>query len=173
MMGGAAGHELDSAGLDLAREIARETDGNPFLVAEILRHLSESGAIAQGSHGQWEMRSSIADLGLPQSVREVVCRRVGRLGEQVEQILTAAAVVGRTFDVELLGLLVDGGEDELLDALDRGAQAALLVESPQRVGRFSFAHALINHALYEAMGATRRGRLHRRGAEGLEELCTE
>jgi predicted ATPase len=172
MMAGAAGHELDPAGLELAHEIARETDGNPFFVAEMLRHLTESGAIVQGSDGRWELQSSIGDLGLPQSVREVICRRVERLGERVEQSLSVAAVVGRTFDVELLGLLVEGDEDELLDTLEKATHASLLAESPQRVGRFSFAHALINHALYDALGVTRRVRLHGRVAVALEELCS-
>ena len=101
----------------------------------------------------------------------MVCRRVERLGDELEQILTVAAVVGRTFDVELLDLLVDGDEDELLDALEGALKASVLVESPQRVGRFRFAHALIKHALYDAIGAARRGRLHRRVAEALEQLC--
>jgi len=167
------GLEMDAAGLELAGEIGQETDGNPFFVAEILRHLTESGAISEGPGGRWELRSSIAKLGLPHSLREVVCRRVERLGERPEQILTIAAVAGRTFDIELLGLVVEGDEEELLDALDRALQTSLLVESPARVGRFSFAHTLINHALYETVGATRRGRLHRRVAEALEQLCSE
>ena len=173
MMAAAAGHEIDAVGLQLAQEVTQETDGNPFFVAEVLRHLIESGAIAQGSDGRWVLQSSIADLGLPQSVREVVCRRVERLGEQSQQILTMAAVIGRTFDVELLDLLIDGDEEELLDALDTGVQASLLMESPERVGRFSFAHALIDHALYDTLGTMRRGRLHRRVAEALEQLCGE
>jgi predicted ATPase len=139
----------------------------------MLRHLTESGALSEGPEGRWELRSSIAELGLPHSLREVVCRRVERLGEQVEQTLTIGAVAGRTFDVELLGLLVEEGEEELLDALDMALQASVLVESPARVGRFSFAHPLINHALCDALGATRRSRLHRRVAEGLEQLCRE
>jgi predicted ATPase len=165
--------EMDTAGLELTREIAQETDGNPFFVAEILRHLTESGAISEGADGRWGLRSSVAELGLPHSLREVVCRRVERLGEQTEKILTVAAVTGRTFDIELLALLTESDEDELLDALDRALQASLLVESPSRAGRFSFAHALISHALYDAVGATRRGRLHRRAAEAIERLCSE
>ena len=168
-----AGLEMDAVGLELASEVTEETDGNPFFVAEILRHLTESGAIAESPDGRRELRSSIADLGLPTSVREVVCRRVEQLGEDLEQILTVAAVLGRTFDIELLELLVEDEEAELLDALDGALKASVLIESPQRVGRFSFAHALINHALYETMGAARRGRLHRRVAEALEELCSE
>jgi class 3 adenylate cyclase len=166
-----AGIAMDAAGLELARDVAQETDGNPFFVAEIMRHLSESGAISQGSDGQWELRSPIADLALPHSLREVVCRRVERLGDELEQILTMASVVGLTFDVELLDLLVDGDEEDLLDALEGALKASVLVESAQRVGRFRFAHPLIKHAVYDAIGATRRGRLHRRVAEALEQLC--
>ena len=132
-----AGQELDERGSELAVEITHETAGNPFFAGELLRHLIESGAITQGSDERWGLRSSIADLGLPQSVREVVFRRVERLGEESQQILTIAAVIGRTFDVELLDLLVDGNEDELLGALERAVHAALLVESPDRAGRLA------------------------------------
>jgi predicted ATPase/class 3 adenylate cyclase len=173
LMEALAGQELDEDGRELSLEVTNETAGNPFFAGEILRHMIESGAIAQGSDGRWGLRSSIADLGLPQSVREVVARRVERLGEQSQQILTMAAVIGRTFDVELLNLLVEVDEEELLDALESGVQASLLTESRERVGRFSFAHALISHALYDALGTTRRGLLHRRVAEALEQLCSQ
>jgi predicted ATPase len=173
LMEAAAGQELDEDGRALAAEITHETAGNPFFAGELLRHLIESGGIAQGPDGRWGPRSSIGDLGLPQSVREVVSRRVERLGEQSQQILTMAAVIGGTFDVELLDLLVDGDEEELLDALEGAVRASLLLESVERVGRFSFAHALISHALYGAVGVTRRAWLHRRVAEALEELCRE
>jgi predicted ATPase/class 3 adenylate cyclase len=172
LMEALAGEELDEDGRELALEITHETAGNPFFAGELLRHLIESGGIAQGADGRWGLRSSIADLGLPQSVREVVSRRVERLGEQSQQTLTMAAVIGRTFDVELLDLLVEGDEEALLDALERGVQASLLVESRKRAGRFSFAHALISHALYDTLGITRRSWLHRRVAEALEELCS-
>jgi predicted ATPase/class 3 adenylate cyclase len=173
LMEALAGQELDEDGRELAEEVTQETAGNPFFAGELLRHLIESGAIAQGSDGRWGLRSSIVDLGLPQSVREVVSRRVERLGEQSQQILTMAAAIGRTFDVELLELLIDGDGDELLDALETGVQASLLVESLERVGRFSFAHALISHALYDTLGATRRRWLHKRVAEALEQLCNQ
>ena len=50
-MEAAAGHELDDAGVDLAQAVYRETDGNPFFVSEVLRHLSETGAIYQDANG--------------------------------------------------------------------------------------------------------------------------
>ena len=169
----AAGHEMDATGVKLAHEIASETDGNPFFVAEILRHLTESGTLSQRADGRWRLARSVRDLGLPQSVREVVGRRVEQLGPEVERILTVAAVVGREFDLDLLLAVVEAGEDALLDAMDAAAEASIVTESAERAGRFVFSHALVNHTLYDGLGATRRARLHRRIAEALEEACGE
>jgi class 3 adenylate cyclase/tetratricopeptide (TPR) repeat protein len=171
LMSAAAGHEMDELGTKLAGEIVEETGGNPFFVGEILHNLTESGALVRGDDGRWRLKRSIADLGLPASVRDVVTRRVARLGDELERILTAAAVIGRSFDVDLLARLVKVDEDDLLDALDQAVESAVLTETPTRVGSFTFANALINHTLYERLGATRRARMHQRAAEALEELC--
>ena len=171
MMELATGHALDATGLGLAREITAETDGNPFFVGEMLRHLSESGAVRQTAGGRWELRHGLEELGMPQSVREVVHRRVERLGEGCRRALTTAAVIGRDFDVELLRRVVPDPDDALIDLLDAAAQASLLQERPERAGWFSFAHNLINHTLYDGLGATRRAHLHRHVAEALEDLC--
>jgi tetratricopeptide (TPR) repeat protein len=80
-------------------------------------------------------------------------------------------VIGRDFDVALLTRLVEAGEDRVLDMLDEAVEASVVNESSGAVGRFTFAHALINHTLYEELGNTRRARLHRRIAEALEEIC--
>jgi class 3 adenylate cyclase/tetratricopeptide (TPR) repeat protein len=168
----AAGHEMDEVGLGLARELFREADGNPFYTGEILRHLLESGAIHQQDDGRWTVRGSLSDLALPQSVREVVGHRVERLGEQAQKVLQAAAVIGREFDTDLLLPLTEcSEEDELLDILEEAVEASVVTESAKVAGRFSFAHALINHTLYAALGTTRRARLHRSVAETLERLC--
>ena len=102
LMEAAAGHELDEDGRALAREITRETAGNPFFAGEVLRHLTESGAIVQEDGGRWRLVGELAELGLPQSVREVVGRRVERLGPDARTALSAAAVIGRDFDLDLL-----------------------------------------------------------------------
>ncbi len=88
-----AGHEMDGTATALRDELREETNGNPFFVTEILRHLVETGTIAAS-----ELRST----GLPVSVREVVGRRVQRLGEDAGRVLSIAAVIGRDFDLPLL-----------------------------------------------------------------------
>src|SRR5919201_2902598 len=167
----AVGHAIGATGRALSRQMTAETDGNPFFVRELLRHLSESGALVRGAEGRWELRDNLDELGLPPSVHEVVRRRVSRLGESSHDVLTAAAVIGRRFDLELLTRVVGRDEDELLDTLDAAVRASLVQEERDGTGGFSFAHNLINHTLYDALGAARRSRLHRRVAEALEELC--
>ena len=171
LMEARAGHELDEDGRALAREITRETAGNPFFSGELLRHLAESGAIVQEDGGRWHLVGDLAELGLPQSVREVVGRRVERLGPDARTALSAAAVIGRDFEIDLLLAVVEFPEARLLDLLAEAVAASLLKESSERAGRFTFTHALVEHTLDEDLGTTRRARLHRQIAEALEEQC--
>ncbi len=171
LMEAAAGHELDEDGRALAGEITRETAGNPFFTSEVLRHLTESGALVQEDGGRWRLVGDLAELGLPQSVREVVGRRVARLGDDARTALSAAAVIGRDFDLDLLLAVVDLPEAGLLDLLEEAVAASLLRESPELADRFTFTHGLVEHTLYEDLGRSRRARLHKRVAEALEELC--
>ena len=97
--------------------------------------------------------------------------RVGRLGHDAERVLSLAAVIGRDFDLDVLARATKTSEDDLLDILDAAAAAALVRELADTPGRYSFAHALIQHTLYEDLGPTRRARAHRQVAEALEDLC--
>ena len=167
----AAGQTLDDAGVDLAHAVYRETDGNPFFVGEVLRHLSETGAIHRDATGRWVAEESLEHVALPDSVREVIGGRVVRLGRDAGRVLSLAAVIGRDFDLDVLAQATKTTEDELLDILDAAGAAALVGELSDAPGRFSFTHALIQHTLYQDLGPTRRARAHRQVAEALEDLC--
>jgi class 3 adenylate cyclase/tetratricopeptide (TPR) repeat protein len=167
----AAGHTLEDAGLRLAHAVYRETDGNPFFVGEVLRHLAETAAIVQDASGRWTTKNSPEQIALPDSVREVIGARVGRLGADAGRVLSTAAVIGRDFDLDLLARATKTSEDDLLDILEAAIAAALVREQTDATGRYSFAHALIQHTLYEGMGPTRRARAHRQVGEALEALC--
>jgi len=171
MMEAAAGHPLDEDVRALARQITRETAGNAFFAGELLRHLTESGAIVPGEDGRWHLAGEITELGLPQSVREVVGRRVERLGSEARTVLSAAAVIGRDFTFDILLTVLELPETQLIDLLEEAVAASLLAENSEHVGHFTFTHALVEYTLYEDLGPTRRARLHRRIAEALEALC--
>ncbi len=171
LMEAAAGHALTGSAVRLAHTLYRETDGNPFFVSEVLRHLTETGAILQDETGRWMAKDSVDEIALPDTIREVVGARIGRLGKEAAPILGIAGVIGRDFDLDLLARATNTSQDEVLDILDAAAGAALVREVTEGVGRFSFAHALIQHVLYGDLGPTRRATLHRVVGEALEELC--
>lgn len=152
---------------ELARVVTDSTEGNPFFVVETLRHLSETGALAERP----PRRDVKGALGLPEGVKEVIGRRLSRLSEASNRTLSLAAVIGREFGIELLEALGDLREELLLDAIDEAMQAELITEVRERVGRFAFVHALIRETLYGALTTTRRVRLHRRVGEALERLA--
>lgn len=164
----AAGHEMDDAGLALASAVYQETNGNPFFVTEVLRHLAETGAIVQDDTGRWLPAEDLGTLGLPESVRNVIGSRTARLGDGAVRILTAASVLGQEFDLSVLAEITGTDEEGVLDVLEAAAAAALTAEVRDCPGRFRFAHALVQHALYDDLGITRAARLHRSAAEALE-----
>ncbi len=162
-----AGHAMDDDGVALRDALLAETAGNPFFVAEILRHLAETGALSQREDGRWVADTDLRAAGLPVSVREVIGRRLATLGPDSERVLALAAVIGRDFDIALLAAAANIDEDRIIDLCDAAVAAAVLATT-DRPGSYTFAHTLIEHTLYESLSPTRRARGHRTIAENLE-----
>jgi tetratricopeptide (TPR) repeat protein len=161
----AAGHPLDEAGRVLASRVHDETEGNPFFVAEVLRYLTETGAV-RFVEGRWVVPDPDR-VDVPEGVRDVVGQRLSRLSDTVNEALRAAAVIGRDFDVDLVAALAGVGDDVLLDAFDEAVRARLIEETG--ADRFRFTHALVRTTLYDELSASRRRRLHRRVVDLLAE----
>lgn len=138
---------------ELARAVAERSEGNPFYVEEIVRHLDEG-----------------AELAMPESVKDLILRRLRGLAEQDRRTVAAAAVIGAEFQLDVLEGVTGTNGEELLDSIDRAVAERVLVELPEAVGRYAFAHTLIRETVYEQLSVTRRARLHLRVGEALEEL---
>ena len=145
-----------------------ETEGNPFFIEEIVRHLSDSG-VSPDQAGIAEVRS----FGLPDDVRELISRRLARLGDGALEWLRVAAVIGRDFEAALLERVLDVDEDRFLEALEEALDAGLVAETPGESGRFTFSHALVRETLYAGMSSARRARAHQRVGLALERIGDE
>ncbi len=130
-----------------------ETDGNPFFVEELLRHYAESG----GPPGprRWEPI-------VPEGVREVLGRRLARLGEAARDTLLLAAVAGREVDLRLLEEAGDLQREALVAALDAALGGHLIREEAGTPARYAFTHALVREAIYGELSAGRRAPARRR-----------
>jgi tetratricopeptide (TPR) repeat protein len=148
--------------------ISAETDGNPFFVREVLIHLAEEGKIFE-QDGQWTSNAtSIAELGIPEGVRQVITRRLSRLSDDANKLMTAASGFNGGFNFLTLSLVSGLTEAATLDAVDEALTAQLLRPTGQP-DHYTFTHALIRHTLYGEMNPSRQVRLHRRIAEAYEE----
>jgi class 3 adenylate cyclase/tetratricopeptide (TPR) repeat protein len=164
----AAGQPLDADLADLAQDVWAETEGNPFFVGQVLRHLVETRAVVQDAEGRWVPGPNAGHVGLPEGVREVIGRRLSILSDETNALLATAAVIGREFDAALLVEATDADTEAVFDALEQAEEARLLVAVAGRPGRYGFAHALVRSTLYDELATTRRLRLHRRVGLALE-----
>ena len=154
----------------LAGMILRETEGNPFFIEEVFRDLREQGKLVDGE-GRWRKGSSAARLAVPESVRLVIGRRLDRVGEGVQSVLTAGGVVGRGFDHSMIAALEVVSPGALVDALEEAEQAHLLhAEAVGRDTRYRFSHELIRSTLVDRLSVPRRRQLHGRIARAMQEL---
>ena len=142
----------------VVRTIHGETEGNPLFMTEVVRLLNAEGRI-----GEADARPAI-----PAGVRAVIGERVGRLPEKCRQVLVAASVMGREFELDALARLGERSHEELLDLLDEPMAERIVGEVPGSPGRLRFGHALIRDTLYDELTPARRLRLHRDVGEALE-----
>ncbi len=151
---------------ELAADIHRETEGNPFFIEEIVKTLIDEGQIVC-EVGGW-CRRDTAELVLPQGVKAAIGRRLDHLSEPTTEVLRTAAILGKSFQFAELAAVADRSEDELLDAVDEAVAAQLLETGAGE--SVAFTHDKIREVLYHELNPIRRRRLHYRVAEGLEAL---
>ncbi|MEO6446722.1 MAG: diguanylate cyclase [Gemmatimonadaceae bacterium] len=145
----------------------RYTEGNPLFVVQVLQTLVDEGVLWYGGK-RWEWERVDA-MQLPVAVDDLLARRLGRLSPSTATVMTAAAVIGRTFDFDLLGQVAGLSEDALLDAVDEAVVAGVVDTGEDRDGSsFHFSHTLLADSLIRQANPRRVKRLHAKIAEVLE-----
>jgi class 3 adenylate cyclase len=141
------------------------SEGNPFVIEEMLRDALDRGDIFHTDSG-WD-RKALGEMRIPRTVRDTILHRLERMSREEVAVLSAASVMGRSFDLATLADVTEIDKGAVLSALETCVTSQLLEEDGTNYGRYQFRHALTREAVYEDMVVPRRQQLHARVAEVL------
>src|SRR5882672_5020919 len=143
------------------------SEGNPFVIEEMLRDALDRGDIYRTDTG-WD-RKTLAEIRIPPTVRDTILQRLERLSRSDVVVLSAASVMGRAFDLESVAEVARVDEAVALAALEASVTAQLIEREDRVSARYRFRHALTREAIYEDLVVPRRQQLHSRVADVLKQ----
>ncbi|WP_255413222.1 adenylate/guanylate cyclase domain-containing protein [Mycobacterium sp. 3519A] len=140
--------------------IAERAAGTPYFAEEIVRDLAER-KVLRGKPGAYTSTTEIADVSVPPTLQATIAARIDRLEQSAKRTLSAAAVIGARFRVDLVTAL---GVEPAVDALVTGQ----LIDPVGSTGEeYAFHHPLIRAVAYESQLKSDRAELHRRVAAAI------
>lgn len=147
--------------------VYRHTEGNPLFIGQLARCMLEEGSIRHtGTRWEW---SPVSELRLPNGLDEIIERRLQRLAAETQDVLCAAAVIGRQFDMEVLHSAAGVPADHVHAAVREAVSLGIMSPSYERGGRGqAFVHERVAEALVSSMPPERLARAHLRVARALE-----
>jgi DNA-binding CsgD family transcriptional regulator/tetratricopeptide (TPR) repeat protein len=149
---------------EFARFLHQHTDGVPLALEESVRLLRDRADLVR-QNGGWARRKGV-ELQVPPTVRDAVLERVQRLSGSAHRVLQACAVLGEPLDESVVVAVAGLSDDQAHVGMTEAMGCGLLHEDP--AARLSFRHVLPGRAVYEAIPAMERRRLHRRAGDALE-----
>ena len=155
---------------DLAELILEKAEGIPFFIEELVQTLGEEGVLT-GERGAYRLERSPSELHVPATVQGVLAARIDRLPAGEKDLLQTFAVIGKEFSLGLVRSVADQSEDELHSGLSHLQAAEFIYEQPAfPEPEYIFKHALTQEVAYQSMLVERRGVLHERTGQAIEEL---
>jgi DNA-binding winged helix-turn-helix (wHTH) protein/predicted ATPase len=155
----------------LARLMHRRSEGNPLFMVHLADYLADERIIVQSADG-WQLRGEVgeSDMGIPESIRQLIEKQIDRLDPEERMVLEGASVVGMECSTAAIGAGLDRPTDwveQRCEALVRRhafLSPARLVELPDGTitPRYKFNHVLYLEVLYRLLPAMRRSQIHRR-----------
>jgi oligopeptide transport system substrate-binding protein len=154
------------------------TGGQALFTVEILRYLQDRGNIFQEEDGAWTADKTLAWDALPDRVEGVIEARIGRLEDELRELLNVAAVEGEEFTAQVVARVQAIDERGLLrmlsNQLDKKHQlvreSSALKHGRHLLSRYRFSHTLFQQYLYNDLSQSERQLLHGDIAAILEEL---
>ena len=128
-----------------------------------MRELAERGVL-RGERGAYMSTAEVAEVSVPATLQATIAARIDRLDPKAKRTLSAAAVIGSRFNLDLLTVL--GVEPVVADLV-----AAQFIDQVKftRQPEYVFHHPLIRAVAYEAQLKSDRAEMHRRLAAAIEQ----
>jgi predicted ATPase len=160
--------------------LLERTSGHPLFTAELLRSMQDRGEIRQDENGAWVEGTAIKWKTLPAKVEGVIEKRIERLDEELQSILTTASVEGAVFTAEVVARIQRIEERPLVLQLSReldkrhqlveAQEVKWLDAGQQRLSTYRFRHNLFQNYLYHHLDEVERGYLHEAVGKTLENI---
>lgn len=140
---------------------------------EYLRWLIEAGIVRIDARRRIYAlkREALEESKLPSGVRSLMEARLASLYHRTRDLLELAAVIGRSFDLELLFEVAACDETDVFASLEPAMASGLVVETAEEA--YYFSHDKLRQVLYEGIEAPRRREFHLQVARALEETGGE
>ncbi len=159
----------------LAELLMRKTGGNPFFVSQFLTVLSEKELISYSPEEKrwtWDL-AAIEFLAVTENVVALLIDRLHRFSSETRRLLSLAACIGNTFDLETLELISGAGSGELYENLLPALETGLILglsQAPQpdnltdgasaESSSYKFLHDRVQQAAYALIAQKERKPVH-------------
>lgn len=145
---------------DLVSKLLSRTDGVPLFIEELTKAVLEAGGQSSGLET------------VPTTLQEALTARLDRL-EPFREVIQVAALLGRSFDAEVVQVATGLGSDHLQRALTALVDAGLTYRRAPGPMAFEFKHALVQEAALSTLVRQRRRHLHGRITAALDRVRPE
>lgn len=162
---------------DLARILHHRTQGNPLFLKSLIEELQHREVLREGQTG-WHLTVPLSTLNtlIPETLRQLVSRQLGRLAPEEQHILAVASVAGVEFAIAGVAAAAQRS------VMDVEALCVQLVRRQQflrecrhdpwpdgiHAKRYAFQHAIYQEILYERIPAGQRQLWHQQIGSQLE-----
>lgn len=161
--------EQDDISREFCELIYDRTRGNPFFVEEVIKSLKEEEVIYR-EDDKWKIKE-VSKIEFPETVKSVIKKRVSRLNDECQSILTLASFVGNDFTFEAISGVTGTEESKLLELMERLLKTGLVKE---RVIRgedvYCFIDVIVRDVVHEEVSHLRHKKLHSSVGNALEKV---
>ena len=151
--------EQDDVPREFCELVYQKTRGNPFFVEEVIKSLKEEEVIYR-EENKWKIKE-VSRIEFPKTVRSVIKRRISRLDDESQNVLTMASFVGKDFTFEALQAVTGVEEDKLLEIMEKMFKTELIKQKViHGEDLCSFADIIVRDVVHEEVSPLRRKKLH-------------